>query len=172
MLIFSAAMQFWRAALVDGIIYLVAGVTCLLLEIEAFEAFLASLKNRISGKFRYIFIAAFIELALVRVHTGPALLGFMLLVPALLMVKPPRFIARNTEQALNRSRIILIGLALAFGLTELISLVITLSGINETDFPTVSLLLDPTMHTTAGRVFLLIPYFFVGYGLLFSSEKS
>ena len=172
MLIFSSAMQFWRAAIVDGIIYILAAVMCLLLEIKSVESFLSSLKIRITYKFRIIFIVVFIELALVRIHTLPALVGFLLLLPVLVMVEPPKLPDVNNEKAFKRSKTILIALAFAFGLTEIISLVVTLTGINETDFPTVSLLLDPTLHTTAGRVLLLIPYFLVGYVLVFPKEKS
>lgn len=172
MLIFSAIMQFWRAAIVDGIIYILAGLMCLLLEIKSVEAFLSSLKIRITHRFRFIFMAVFIELALVRIHTVPALVGFLLLLPVLVMIEPPKLPDVDNKKAFKRSKTVLITLAFAFGLTEVISLVVTLTGINETDFPTVSLLLDPTLHTTVGRVLLLIPYFFVGYVLVFPREKS
>ena len=172
MLIFSAIMQFWRAAIVDGIIYILAGLMCLLLEIKSVEAFLYSLKIRITHRFRFVFMAVFIELALVRIHTVPALVGFLLLLPVLVMIEPPKLPDVDNKKAFKRSKTVLITLAFAFGLTEVISLVVTLTGINETDFPTVSLLLDPTLHTTVGRVLLLIPYFFVGYVLVFPREKS
>jgi len=172
MLIFSSVMQFWRAAIVDGIIYILAAVMCLLLEIKSVESFLSSLKIRITYKFRIIFITVFIELALVRIHTLPALVGFLLLLPVLVMVEPPKLPDVNNEKALRRSKTILITLAFVFGLTEIISFVVTLAGIDETDYPTVSLLLDPTLHTAVGRVLLLIPYFFVGYVLVFPRVKS
>jgi len=172
MLIFSSVMQFWRAAFVDGIFYLAAAAICILLEFKTFETFLSSVKIRITNKFRFIFIAVFLELALVRIHTVPALLGFISLLPALVMVQPPNFAFQRSEKALKRGKSILLALSVAFGLTEAISLIINLTGINQSDYPTVSLLLDPTLHTSLGRVLLLIPYFFVGYALLFSKEKS
>jgi len=170
--IFSAYMQFLRAAYVDGIIDLCAAIVCLLIEMHSVESALTRLRIKLGKFIQMFYILAFLSLLFIDVHTKPAFFVFILLTPALILVGPQNWIKDKNPQAFNRSKYILLGLVIALGLTETGSFLISVTGINDKDFPTISLILDPTLHNNIGRTILLIPFMYIGYFLLFSKEKK
>ena len=172
LLIFSAFMQLLRDAYVDGLIYLIAAIVCVLLENKAIESLFVRLRIILAKSFHLVYICAFSSLLFIDVHTRPALFIFILLTPALILVGPQKYIETQNQKAFTRSKYILLGLAIALGLTETGSFLISVTGINDRDFPTISLILDPTLHHDVGRALLLIPFIYVGYFLLFSKEKN
>ena len=171
-LIFGAFMQSLRSAYVDGVIYIFAAVICILLELDSVGRFFAFLRVKLAKVFHIFYILVFSSLIFIDVHTRPALFAFIALTPLLILVAPQKSIETKNKRAFTRSKYIHLALAITFGLTETGSFLISVTGVNERDFPTVSLLLDPMLHHDIGRALLLIPFIYVGYFLLFSKDKN
>lgn len=171
-LFFGAFMQSLRSAYVDGAIYICAAVICMLLELDSIRRFFEFLRVKLTKVFHILYFLVLSSLFFIDVHTRPALFAFIALTPVLILVAPQKSIETKNKKAFTRSKYIHLALAIALGLTETGSFLISVTGINDRDFPTISLMLDPMLHHDIGRVLLLIPFIYVGYFLLFLKEKN
>jgi hypothetical protein len=163
----TAVFQFWRASELDGLIFIaiIAALTISLVDTRGFTTYGGSHRYRRWGTIYLIAIVTL--LAFSRIHTLPAMAALLAAVPLLLLSRERHSRHHHPREAIIRSTLIWGAFTVAVGLWELLSYITGEVSGDDKKTPTISMLVDPFLHHSAGRITFVVLWGFVGYELLF-----
>ena len=163
----TAIFQFWRASPLDGFIFLliIALIAITAINERSYTTYLSN--AALTRKVKSFFGSALMVLAISRIHTIPSMIAMLALLPLLLISKEKEDFHQHPRKSVIKSSIAWSLIALAIASWELMSYI--LGEVTGKDFqtPTISMLVDPFLHHSGGRIFFVFIWGFVGYELLF-----
>lgn len=163
----SAIFQFWRKADADGLIFLLMMLALVLQSSNRWtHLFLGLKKNAVQLK-KFVYIGICGILIFTKPHSQISTVMIFLLL-ALLLLSPDsssRSVEKNT--ALFRGRWLWITVAIATAVWELINYFWGYFENSENGFPTISMLVDPLVSSTSGRLLFFLFFGPIGYFFLF-----
>ena len=164
-MIFAIAgiFQFYRGAPLDGVIFYLAIALMATTNTARFIPF-GRASNR-NLKWLYLIVVGL--LTSFRVHTEPALISILLLVPIILLRKSDAQLNGVATLPMLRS----VGVWAAFGVAvafyEMLNFIVGDITDRPYHYPTISMLFDPMLHSPIGRAIFVICWGLIGYKIVF-----
>jgi hypothetical protein len=163
----TAIFQFWRASELDGLIFIIV-IALIAITAVSEREFKTYINNRTFAKWAKIYLLLSLTvLAFSRIHTLPSLVAMLALVPLLLISREKEDHPAHPRKAITRATAAWSCVAVAMAIWELLSYIA--GAITGADYrtPTISMLVDPFIHHSAGRIVFTVIWGFIGYELLF-----
>ncbi len=159
----AGLFQFYRGAPLDGIIFFIAIALIASTNTSKYIPLKRIKIRNIKGA--YLILVG--VLTTFKVHTDPALITILLFVPIILFTKKDDQFNGTATLTMIRSVGIWAALAVAIACYEMLSFIAGNVTHREYHYPTISMLIDPMLHSSVGRPLFVLCWGWVGYKIVF-----
>jgi hypothetical protein len=159
----AGIFQFYRGTPTDGVIFFIAIALIATTNTAKFIPFKDTKNRNVKG----IYLIIMGVLTAFKVHTDPALLAILLLIPILLLRKNDAQFNGIATLPMLRSVGIWAALGVAVSFYEMLNFVIGNVTHHSYHYPTISMLVDPMLHSWIGRPLFVLCWGWVGYKIIF-----
>ena len=159
----AGIFQFYRGAPLDGVIFFVAVILIATTNTTKFIP-LKYIKTR-SVKGSYLITVG--VLTTFKVHTDPALISILLFVPLILLTKSDSHFDGIATLPMFRSVGVWAALGVSVACYEMLNFIVGEVTHRPYHYPTISMLVDPMLHSALGRALFVICWGLIGYKIIF-----
>ncbi|MEN9325144.1 MAG: hypothetical protein RL414_898 [Actinomycetota bacterium] len=168
----AGAFQFWRGSPVDGVIFSLAALAIFYVGIRKKDLTTIG-RTSFFRKYASIYLVIAVSpMAIARIHTHPATVAILAIFPLVLVSREEFDHIPRTRHSMTRSTVLWSIVATAMAVFELAAYITGQITTRDSDFPTISMLVDPMLHHFPGRLLFVAIWTYIGYSLIFAKKKN